>query len=121
MQSTAKCLLLIGLLSLLVLNSHGVAQARGPLGDPISQGNGNGLEDRLRQATGGSVRISHHARTGTVSFIGVDQDHPIGRPAGLAANASPEALARAFLDTYGPLFGVKDQAQELRLKRVKDN
>src|SRR3954468_18604315 len=119
MQSTAKCLLLICLLSLLGLNSHGVAQARGPLGDPISQGNGNGLEDRLRQATGGSVRISHHARparggllaptrgkcsnpppraTGTVSFIGVDQDHPIGRPAGLVANASPEALARAFLD-----------------------
>jgi bacillolysin len=121
MQSTTKRLLLIGLLSLLTLNSHVVAQARGALGAPISQGNGNGLEDRLRQATGGNVRISYHARTSTVSFIGADQDHPIGRPAGLSSNASPEALARAFLDTYGPLFGVKDQSQELRLKRVKDN
>jgi hypothetical protein len=121
MQSTTKRLLLIGLLSLLVLHSHVVAHAREPLSAPISQGNGNGLEDRLRQATGGNVRIAHHARTGTVSFISADQDHPIGRPASLTANASPEALARAFLDTYGQLFGVKDQAQALRLQRVKDN
>ena len=73
----------------------------------------------LQQATGGRVRISYHAETGKVRFIGTDQAHPIAQPAQLAGDVTPEVAARSFLATYGGLFGLTDPAQELSVMRAR--
>jgi len=77
------------------------------------------LIEQLQQQTEGKVRISYHAQTGKVRFIGTDPAHPIPRPAMLAAEATPEQAARQFLATYGRLFGLTNQADELRVMRTK--
>jgi Zn-dependent metalloprotease len=77
------------------------------------------LVQALRQQTDGSVRISYHAETGKVRFIGTDPSHPIPQPGKIDANASPEDAARQFLATYGSLFGLSDPALELTVMRVQ--
>ncbi|MDQ3548178.1 MAG: M4 family metallopeptidase, partial [Chloroflexota bacterium] len=64
-------------------------------------------------------RVARHAATGKVRFIGATQERPIGRPSALPSNASPEATARAFMNTHGKQFGVRDQARELRMARTE--
>jgi bacillolysin len=71
------------------------------------------LVDRLSASTEGSARVSRHARTGEVRFVGTVPGSPVPRPSGLVGDASPERSARAFLDGYGALFGVRDQATQL--------
>jgi Zn-dependent metalloprotease len=63
--------------------------------------------------------MSYHAETGKVRFIGVSPDRSIAQPSVLGTDASPEEAGRAFLTTYGQLFGLKDQAQELTVIREK--
>jgi Zn-dependent metalloprotease len=76
------------------------------------------LVQQLRAATDQQVRVSYHAETGKVRFVGTTPEHPIAPPAQLVAGATPEQAARAFLTSYGPLFGAADQAQELRVAKV---
>jgi bacillolysin len=71
----------------------------------------------LRQLNDRGAQVYRHAETGRVRFIGTTKERAIGRPAGLAANAPPEAAARAHLAELGELFGIKDQAQQLRTER----
>jgi len=52
------------------------------------------LIEQLRRQTEGKVRISYHAQTGKVRFIGTDLAHPIPRPAEVAAQATPQQAAR---------------------------
>jgi bacillolysin len=78
-----------------------------------------GLLEELNQATGGQVRISYHAQTGKVRFVGTDLEHPIPQPAMLDAEATPEDAARAFLSTYGSLFGLAEPGQELAVMRAE--
>ncbi|MDH7488239.1 MAG: hypothetical protein QHH80_01865 [Anaerolineae bacterium] len=47
------------------------------------------------------MRISYHAYTGKVRFIGTDPTRPIPRPEGLKPDAPPEGVALSFLRTYG--------------------
>jgi len=77
------------------------------------------LTHQLRELTGGKARISTHAKTGKVRFIGTELSHPIPQPAIFKAIASPEGAARGFLSTYGSLFGLTDQARELTVMRSK--
>jgi Zn-dependent metalloprotease len=85
---------------------------------PPGQGSSNQqLIDQLKQNTQNKVRISYHPDTGQVNFIGTELANPIIQPGRLAANASPEAMARGFLAKYGQLFGLKDQSGELRLTK----
>jgi bacillolysin len=77
------------------------------------------LLEQLNQESQGLLRISYHAETGKVRFIGASPDHPIAPPALLAAGASPEVAARGFLDVYGQLFGLRDQARELTVMRER--
>jgi hypothetical protein len=105
---------------LLVLTSLWVALtwpvgAAPPLQGPSNQP----LIDRLKQNTQNNVRISYHAGTGMVSFIGADPAHSIVQPARLPANTGPEAAARGFLAHYGSLFGLKEPAAELGLMKQK--
>jgi len=77
------------------------------------------LIGQLQQETEGQVRISYHARTGKVRFIGTDLEHAITQPVKLAAEATSEEAARRFLAVYGQLFGLTDQAQELTVMRTQ--
>ncbi len=77
------------------------------------------LTEQLQRQTEGQVRISYHAQTGKVRFVGTDPAHPIPRPAALVAEAAPEQAARHFLSTYGRLFGLTNQANELTVMRTK--
>jgi bacillolysin len=74
--------------------------------------------EMLRQQTDGTARISYHAETGKVRFIGTDLSHPIPQPVALEAEATAEDAARQFLGSYGSLFGLDDQAQELTVERA---
>jgi bacillolysin len=65
---------------------------------------------QLRQHTGGHARFGTDPRTGRVGFVASDASRPLARGAGVA----PEQLARTFLGTYGRLFGVSNQASQLR-------
>ncbi|MDP9352305.1 MAG: M4 family metallopeptidase [Chloroflexota bacterium] len=73
--------------------------------DPISELNG--------------VRVEHSSDTGKVRFIGPAVGRPVKIPSGARAGASAEAKARAFLTKHGKLFGLRDQARELRAVRVR--
>lgn len=77
------------------------------------------LIGQLQQETDGKTRISYHAGTGKVRFIGTDLEHTISQPTKLAADATAEDAARQFLATYGQLFGLTDQARELTVTRSK--
>jgi len=77
------------------------------------------LIEQLQRQTEGKVRISYHAQTGKARFIGTEPANPIPQLAILAAQATPEQAARHFLSTYGRLFGLADQANELRVMRTK--
>jgi Zn-dependent metalloprotease len=77
------------------------------------------LIDQIKQLTQNKVRISYHTDTGKVNFIGADFTNPIAQPGLLPANVNPEVVARGFLAHYGQLFGLKDQANELRVIKEK--
>ncbi|GAB4505901.1 MAG: hypothetical protein Kow00123_00390 [Anaerolineales bacterium] len=76
---------------------------------------------QLLETTGGEMRISYHAYTGKVRFIGSDPSRPIPRPEALAPDTPPDKTAVAFLRTYGPLFGVADADAELAVMRIKQD
>ncbi|MFZ3065949.1 MAG: M4 family metallopeptidase [Nitrospirota bacterium] len=75
------------------------------------------LLKQLKQITSDRADIAYHAKTGYVRFIGADLQNPI--PTGLPSDAAPEDAARAFLSTYGKLFGITNQKQELAVMREK--
>jgi len=79
----------------------------------------NNLVQELQELTEGRSRVSTHAKTGKVRFIGTELSHPIPQPAALKASASPEEAARGFLAEYGRLFGLSNQAEELEVMRSK--
>lgn len=105
------CLLLV-----LLSSASLPAQARPPIQEPtplrVAQ-----LVEQLKQETGDQIRISYHNETGQVRFIGTEPGQAIARARTLAPGAAPEDAALAFLDTYGPLFGLQDPARELTVKR----
>lgn len=73
----------------------------------------------IARSLGSGVRVGLHSETGQVRFIGTVAGRPIARPAGLAASASPQAVARAFLGAHGKLFGLANQARDLRVLRTE--
>ena len=66
----------------------------------------------------GDARVYRSDATGKVTMIGADKQDAIVRPAGLSADASPETAARAHLSEYGVLFGLSDQASQLRTEET---
>ena len=77
------------------------------------------LTQRLQDKTAGAVTIATDQASGLVSFIGTDAEHSIGQPILWPSWTSPESAARQFLGTYGSLFGLQDQAQELTVKELE--
>jgi len=78
------------------------------------------LVNQLKLLTGDKVRIGMHAMTGKVRYIGVNPSDAIKQVAILSAKPTPEEAARGFLSAYGSLFGLIDQAQELKVMRTKN-
>lgn len=77
------------------------------------------LATRLQFETHGTATIAYHSETGMVRYIGTQPGKPIPRPGELSAGATPEMAARYFMGEYGPLFGIKDQASELAVMRMR--
>src|SRR5215475_10466755 len=114
MQGMLKRVALLILLALLCGSfplSTGAAPAAALPISPTSSD--DPLVAQLRQASGGAVQLFRHAETGVVRFLSMDARHPLAMPGLLANTATPEQAARAFLGSYGSLFGLRDQGQEL--------
>lgn len=75
------------------------------------------IQDILNQ-TGGNAKIGYTSQTGQVSFIGTDTNHAIPKSGRLPSSASSEDVSRQFLATYGSLFGLSNQAQELKVEKT---
>jgi bacillolysin len=79
-----------------------------------------GSSQQLSQLNSEGARVHRHQETGEVRFIGASKNNPIDRPAALPENASPEAAARAHMDEHGQLFGIENQASELRAESTDE-
>jgi Zn-dependent metalloprotease len=90
-----------------------VAHANGPRSDP-GPPTKTDLIAEIEAVTDGTAQIAYHAETGQVRFIGMTTNQPIERSSGLARSAPADTVARGFLDQYGSLFGLSDEATELR-------
>lgn len=106
-------LILASLLGLLALGLPVHARPAPRSSNPQQQD--TALLAQLQRAAGNPLRIGYHARTARLRFVGTSPDRPLALAARRAGAASAEQTARAFLHTYGALFGVADQATDLRL------
>ena len=77
------------------------------------------LTQRLQDRTAGAVTIVTDPDSGRVSFIGSDAEHPVRQAILWPSWTSPETAARQFLGTYGSLFGLQNQAEELTVKELE--
>ena len=108
-------LLLLALIALaLLLPGAAAAQNQNGAQQPTT-----GERELLDQL--GDARTYRNDATGKVNLIGAaSRQDAINRPADLSANASPVAAARAHLSKYGALFGLRNQAQELRSEEADE-
>ena len=60
---------------------------------------------------------SYQELTGKINFVGTDGFHPIQLPVASLGAATPEGAARGYLSECGSLFGLKDPAAELDVRR----
>lgn len=74
-----------------------------------------GLLSQLQQAANGKATIACHSSLGKVRFVGTEPGSPLPKAASLTAATAPEQVARTFLTTYGPLFGLTNQTAELNV------
>ena len=95
-----------------------VAAAPGPASAQVGPPDRQALRTRLLDATGGRGRLADHLATGKLRFFGTTPDRPVARSANVGPGASPEAGARSFLATYGPLFGASDPGRDLRIGHI---
>ena len=100
-------MLIIVLMLAAILSGTAVAQQAPAPGAPSE-------EEQLSQLNSEGAQVYRHQETGEVRFIGASKDNPIDRPTTLSENAAPEEAARAHLTELGKLFGIDDQANELR-------
>lgn len=67
-----------------------------------------------------NVKQQKNPQNDNLHFVGTKHDKPLKHPDSNAAKSSPEAAARGYLKQCGSLFGIQDEAVELRAKSVKD-
>lgn len=109
-----RSLRLVSLLLLVTLVWPAAAQSAPPARQ--SHPSDESLIASIARASGAPPAIFRHAETGAVRFLAAAPGSPIAAPTALAA-ASPEAASRAFLASYGQLFGLSDEARELSVTR----
>ena len=83
-----------------------------------SLGTDAGTAERLlRAASEGPVSVKRDS-AGHTHYVGTAAGQPIRRPASLTRGATASAAARAHLTAYGAVFGISDQARQLRVERA---
>jgi len=111
MHPWKRFLFFLGLLYSLILPRTLASQAAPPNPDLIQ---------RLEEQSGASIQVAYHSETGQMRFLSAEPSHPFPVETGLpAGTASAEAVARQFLNEYGPLFGTHDPAGDLVLLQEK--
>src|SRR5581483_9143380 len=107
----SKLASLLALLALLCGAGIASAQTQQPA-EPLKPSDSS-LIAQLDQATGGT-QLFRHAATGKVRFLSAANGQPLQKANGFAAS-TPEQAARAFLGSYGQLFGLRSPDRELTL------
>ncbi len=107
--------LLVAALVALVASLTATVPAEAQVPPPVGRADEAQLAQKLEADGAADAARALHADTGKVRFVGATPDHPIRRKPGVTPGDPPERAARAFLADYGPLFGVADQARDLRL------
>lgn len=98
----------IGTVSLLALTALG-------MGSPGTQASAPEARLSVQCLPQGQSRLMLNNESGLVRFVGTDEANAIPQPQALPANATPEMAARAYLQSCGTLFGLKDASSELSL------
>lgn len=83
----------------------------------------NNLDDSLfllNRRLKGTLDYGIDEQSGKVVYLGTSTDN-IHLDDLTYAQDTAETIARRFLETYGYLFGIKDQEQELKLERITGN
>ncbi len=91
--------------------------AQGPQAAPAAGGDRPSAA-ALERELGPGVDVKLHRETGFVRFIGTEPGQPIDRPDGVARGASPDAIARAFVEEQGKELGFVDGAESARVTRT---
>ena len=78
------------------------------------------LVQKLSDSVRGNLKVSYHAGTKQVRFLGTPPSTSLPQPFSLRPDALPEHAATSFLSVYGRLFGLVDPSRELKLSRVRD-
>src|SRR5689334_378327 len=113
-MSSSKLASLFVLIGLIWASATFSVQAAGRPSASASTDTDTALLRQLSQASGGQARIIRHAETGKARFLDTSSKQPLWQPSNLAAT-TPEQASRAFLATYGQLFGLRGQDRELTL------
>lgn len=93
-----------------------VAAAGPAAGQEPPRPNRGALLDEL-----GRGRVATHAETGQLRYTAGTPARPSASSARLGRPANERAAARAFMNRYGPLFGVAEPARDLRVERSLDD
>jgi Zn-dependent metalloprotease len=118
-MKTLRIVLIVFVAWTLLLGGAMAAEEK-PTSRDISPAIQKELMDQLTQQTGAKARVKTNVKTGNLNYVGVDPSNAIRQPAKLSDTPTAEEAARGFLSVYGPLFGLKDQARELRIMRSKE-
>ena len=113
-----ELLLLAVLASVALLSGSAYAQDQGT--DRASSQATSENARLIDELEGAGAKVAKHSETGEVRFIGTSNGRAIGRPDRLTPDVPAVPAARAHLANYGKLFGIRDEAQELRTEKAKN-
>ena len=72
---------------------------------------------RLQQQSAGAIHVERYAHTGVARWVSAEDG--ILTQEFARGQAAPEAIAQAFLQQYGALFGIADPATQLQQVRME--
>jgi len=78
------------------------------------------LIEGLSRAAHGQVNVSIHSGTGKIRFLAAAAGGSMPQLSFVAPDTDAESAARTFLAAYGSLFGIREQEQELTVKKVRE-
>ena len=118
--------LLILLFFLLLFSTLGVEAVNtiqtnetGKINNVVVRNELQSLVGKMQGDSVGAVHIKYHPFTGRIRFMSTETGIAATTLERASPSASPEVVARSFLNVYGPVFGIKNQSEELTLIRNK--
>jgi bacillolysin len=107
-----------GFIAVAMLAGTQVAAAGASSAPSPSTGNAATSAERLLRASSDGPVTIRRDNAGHTHFVGTAAGRPVQRPPTLPQGATTAAAARAHLTAYGALFGISDQARQLRTERA---